>query len=95
MLKLSFYEDIDQSKIIKSLYYYDNVFNVNTFASPSLQLTFTEVKLQRNLKHVNMSNVVTLFCYCHLVVVAFTGKNGVNVSTRNIKMHSSTILPIM
>ena len=53
--------------IIKSLQHYYNVFNVNTLRLPSLQLTYTKANLHHHEKHVNMSNIVTLFYYCHLV----------------------------
>ena len=39
--------------------------------SPFLQLSYTGVNLRYYQKHVNMSNIVTLFCYCRLVVVAY------------------------
>ena len=59
--------------IIKSLQHYYNVFNVNTLRLPSLQLTYTKANLHHHEKHVNMSNIVTLFYYCHLVAHILEG----------------------
>ena len=51
--------------------------------SLSLQLTYTGVNVHYYQKHVNMSNIVPLFCYCHLVVAAYWSERRQRIDTKH------------